>query len=206
MSGSYSIKELECFGKSLIFLEWREQFAFWVVTFDVPAIVCHHSSVPSSLISSFHFLDVLADAFILFVANIATVSKKPVEMVMQEVDLDTHVSSHMLICIQHILYDFFKVGDSPVTKEIQYNSNETTSCVSFKWIHWKYEVLILYQFSDVGFIKDPCFKFLNTQSRERSASVFEAFTILSKAFTNCLISPNFEGGVLSYLWAQGVHL
>ena len=29
---------------------------------------------------------------------------------------------------------------------------------------------------------------------------------LSKAFTNCLISPNFKGGVLSSLWVQGVHL
>ena len=65
---------------------------FWVVTFDAPAIVRHHSSAPSSLISRFHFLDVV-EAFTLFVANIATTSRKPVEMVMKEVHFDTHVSS-----------------------------------------------------------------------------------------------------------------
>ena len=60
--------------------------------FDAPAIICHHSCVPSSLVSSLHFLDVLMEVFTLFIANVATVSRKPVEMVMQEEHFDIHVS------------------------------------------------------------------------------------------------------------------
>ena len=81
---------------------------FWVVTFDAPAIVRHHSNVPSSLISSFYFLDVLVEAFTLFVANIATVSRKPVKIVMQEVHFDTNVSSQTLICIYDVLLRFLQ--------------------------------------------------------------------------------------------------
>ena len=49
--------EKSWWGLSLSWLAWM--VCFWVVTFDVPAIVRHHSSVPSSLKSSFHFLNVL---------------------------------------------------------------------------------------------------------------------------------------------------
>ena len=128
--------------------------------FDAPAmIVCHHSSVPSSLISSFHFLDVLVEAFTLFVANIATVSRKPIEMVMQEVHFDTRVSSQTLICIWHVLYDIFKVGGSAITEEVLYNSNETPPCISFKWIHWKYKFSSCISFRMSGPSKIPALSF-----------------------------------------------
>ena len=74
MSGFYSTKELQSFGKNFLFGDWREWFAFGLSRLMLQQ--------QFSIIRVSH--DVLLKEFTLFYANIATVSRKPVEMVVQE--------------------------------------------------------------------------------------------------------------------------
>ena len=172
---------------------------FWVVTFDAPAIVRHHSSIPSSLISSFHFLDVLVEALTLIVANIAS---------QQETGryFDTHVSSQTLICIQHVLYNFFKVGGYPITKEVMYNSNETHHASASNRLIENMKFSSCYSFRISGPSKTPALSFSIVCPGNDRQMYLKHSPYLSRAFTNCLISPNFicrGGSIILSLGIRG---
>ena len=181
---------------------------FWVVMCNAPAIVRHHSSVPSSFISSFHFLDVLVEVFTLFVANVATVSRKPVEMVTQEVHFELLLAprrwyASSMFCttssklaVLLLSRKFYTTPAKPHHASLSsgfIDSMKSSSGISFRMS---------------GLSKIPDLSFSVFSPGNDRQMYLKHSPSLSRAFTNCLISPNFicREGVLSCLWMQGVHL
>ena len=78
----------------------------WTITLQAPAVVSHHMSVPSSLISLLDDFYVLVKFFTLLFRKITQVFRKSVRVTMEEVDFDAHVCSHFSIFCKHIFHLF----------------------------------------------------------------------------------------------------
>ncbi|GBP46067.1 hypothetical protein EVAR_41420_1 [Eumeta japonica] len=62
----------------------------WYISLQCPAIICHHIDIPPSLISIFHFTDVLVKSFALLFTIVATMFRKvlKVRIVQHKPELD----------------------------------------------------------------------------------------------------------------------
>ena len=71
-----------------------------------PTVVCQHCWSPFALISLFHGSNVLVKAFAMFIADITKIVWKEVQVRVQKVNFQRHITLHVLICLQHLLNQF----------------------------------------------------------------------------------------------------
>ena len=69
----------------------------WLDPFQTPAVICHHSLIPTFLISFFHYFDVLVESFTLFITNVSTIFRKIVQMTMTKMRFYTHIGTKLSI-------------------------------------------------------------------------------------------------------------
>ena len=85
---------------------------FWIglITFQIPAVICHHFYVPSSLVSFLHCLYILVESLALFIANITKIFCKSIQVAVEKMDFDTHIDTKNPEISKHVVYNFFAVS------------------------------------------------------------------------------------------------
>ena len=178
----------------------------WVVPFDTPAIVCHHSSVPPPLISCFHCFNILVEAFTLLVANVATVGRKPFEMLCKKCNLALMLAprrwyASSMLCTTCTKFAAFllprKFCATPTKPRLTSTSNGFMECM-------KFSSCISFRMSGPSKILALSFSRLSPGNDWQIYLKHSPF--LSRAFTDCLISPNFicrRGSIILSLGTSG---
>ena len=98
----------------------RFSWNFWIglITFQIPAVICHHFYVPSSLVSFSHCLYILVEPLAVLVANITKIFQKSIQVAVEKMHFDTHIDNRNPEISNHVVYNFFVVVNSIVSKKV----------------------------------------------------------------------------------------
>ena len=76
------------------------------ISLKAPAVISHHVHVPAPLVTFFHCLYILVEAFSLLFTYITKVGRKLLKMAEQEMNFYAHIAAKQLIGCQYLVHYF----------------------------------------------------------------------------------------------------
>ena len=104
------------------------------ISLKAPAVISHHVHVPMPLVTFFHYLYILAEAFSFLIIYVSKVGRKLLKMAEQEMNFYAHIAAKQLIGCQHLVHYFPEILGFFVSKEVfNYSDKDNQASQSWPW-------------------------------------------------------------------------
>ena len=144
----------------------------------------HPSSVSSNILptylrstylgTAFQGNNVLVKSFTVLVTHFAEIFWEKIQMWLQNVDFQNHITSHSFLRSQKVLHNILIVGCFVISQEVLANPLKWQPCISLSLIQVFTELFVLHQFPDLGPYKYTLLDFCVTHIWELIPHTFES--------------------------------
>ena len=155
--------------------------------------------VPSSLVSSFHFLDILVEPFALLFAKVPKIVGKFIKVGVQNMEFQIHKTYKRSKVCNHFRNDLFVFRSFPISQKVLGHCLKTKPGFFSNFFILLTKVVSLNIVLICGSSNTSSLNLASDSLRNFFTRYWKHCPVLLTAFTNCFISPSF-------IWRGGIRI